>query len=154
MWAFGFIFFTSVIMIGAGCASLSGSRDEYLVCPYDTVWEAALETMKDRPVTVHDKEKGLIETSWVEMEAAERPFGVFARDAFDNKERARMTVSVKPMNEVTTVNVLESRQRWHLRGGVTQQATKWWPVEPSEEAMAAVMNKLNAKLKERGCSPT
>jgi len=55
---------------------------------------------------------------------------------------------------VTKVSLVENRQRWHLRGGVTQQATKWWPVEPSEEAMAAVMNKLNAKLKERGCSPT
>ena len=65
-----------------------------------------------------------------------------------------MSFVVKRADDVTKVSLVENRQRWHLRGGVTQQATKWWPVEPSEEAMAAVMNKLNAKLKERGCSPT
>lgn len=154
MQTFGSALIASIVLICSGCASLSGSRDQYLICPYDTVWEAALETMKDRPVTVRDKVKGLIETGWTEMAAQERPYGIFGRDAFDNKERARLILSVKQMNDVTAVSVLENRQRWHLRGGVTQQATKWWPVEPSEEAIAAVMSKLNAKLKERGCSPT
>lgn len=100
---------------------------------------------------VQDKDKGLIETGWIEMEGAERSYGVFERDGFGNRERARMTVAVKRLNDVTSVSVLESRQRWHLKGGVSQQATKWWPVDSSEEAEAAVVNRLNNKLKEKGC---
>ena len=123
------------------------------MCPYDTVWETALEIMKDRPITVQDKAKGVIETGWVEMEAKARPYGIFERDAFDIRERARMILLVKQMNDVTSVSLSENRELWHRRGGVTQQATKWWAIEPSEEAMTDVLNRLNAKLKERGCHP-
>lgn len=146
----------SILLIGlagnAGCASLSGVQDRYLVCPYDTVWDAALETMKDRPLTVRDKATGAIETDWMEMDAAVRSYGMFGREA-SHRERARMTLYVKPMNDVTSVSLSETREVWHRKGGVTSQATKWWPVDPSEEAMAAVLNRLNAKLKDRGCSP-
>ena len=62
-----------------------------------------------------------------------------------------MTVSVKRMNDVASVSVLETRQQWHSRGGGTPQATKWWPIEPSEDAMNDVVVRLNAKLKEKGC---
>jgi len=135
----------------SGCASLSGSKDQFFVCPYDVVWDAALESVKDRPVQVHDKDKGLIETGWVEMEATERSYGIFQREGFGNRERARMTVAVKKLNDVTSVSVLENRQRWHLKGGISQQATKWWPIDPSEKAEAAVANRLTNKLKEKGC---
>jgi hypothetical protein len=56
--------------------------------------------------------------------------------------------------DVASVSILETRQRWHARGGVTQQATRWWPVDPSEEALEDVSNRLNGKLKEKGCSAT
>ena len=135
----------------SGCASLSGSKDQFFVCSYDVVWDAALDTMKDRPIQVRDKDKGLIETSWVEMDGAERSYGIFNREGFGNRERARMTVAVTKLNDVTSVSVLENRQRWHLKGGITQQATKWWPIDPSEEAEAAVANRLKNKLQEKGC---
>jgi len=135
----------------SGCASLSGSNDQYFVCSYDVVWDAALQSVKDRPVQAQDKDKGLIETGWVEMEGQERSYGMFNREAFGNQERARMTVAVKRLNDVTSVSVLEIRQRWHLKGGVSQQANKWWPIDPSEEAEAMVVNRLNRKLKEKGC---
>ncbi|HSL06239.1 MAG TPA: hypothetical protein VK901_22210 [Nitrospiraceae bacterium] len=135
----------------SGCAFLSGSRDQYFVCSYDVVWSAALESVKDRPMQVQDKDKGLIETGWVEMEGTERSYGILERDAFGNQERARMTVAVKRLNDVTSVSVLEMRQRWHLKGGISQQATKWWPIDPSEEAEKTVVNRLNSKLKEKGC---
>jgi hypothetical protein len=137
-----------------GCASLSGSKDQFFVCSFDTAWEAALESVKDRLVQLQDKNKGMIETGWVEMEGKERAYGVFQREGFGNRERARMTIAVKPMNDVVSVSVLESRQRWHMKGGVTQQSTKWWPVDPSEEAEAAVVTRLNNKLKEKGCLST
>lgn len=138
-------------LLTGGCASLE--KKSYVVCPYDTVWDAASDTMKSFPVRVREKDKGVIETAWSDMASAERGFGIFQRNAFDNKERARMTLTLNRLNNVTKVVVSEERQRWHVRGGVTQQALKWTPVEPSEEAMTAVMNQLNTKLENRGCRP-
>ena len=141
-------------LLSVGCAALSGSREQYFVCSYDSVWDAALETMKGQSVATYDKEKGLIETSWLDVfPTSERSFGIFGREGFGNEERARMTVSVKRMDDVASVSVLETRQRWHARGGVTQQAMKWWPIEPSEDATNDVVIRLNAKLKDKGCAP-
>jgi hypothetical protein len=57
------------------------------------------------------------------------------------------------MDDVASVSVLETRERWHARGGVTQQALKWWAIEPSEEVTNGVVDRLNAKLKAKGCDP-
>jgi uncharacterized lipoprotein len=137
-----------------GCASFSGSHDQYFVCSYDTVWDTALETMKGYSITAQSKDKGTIETSWIEMEGKERTYGMFGREGFGNRERARMSVKVKQLNDVSSVSVLETRQRWHAKGGVTQQATRWWPVDPSEESMDEVTQRLNTRLKEKGCETT
>ena len=139
------------LLAWSGCATLSGSNDQFFICSYDVVWSAALESLKGRPIQIQDKDKGLIETGWVEMEGTERSYGIFERDAFGNQERVRMTLAVKRLNDVTSVSVLENRQRWHLKGGISQQATKWWPIDPSEEAEATVVNRLQNKLKEKGC---
>jgi hypothetical protein len=142
-------------LLSVGCAALSGSREQYYVCSYDNVWDAALDTMKGQSVSSYDKEKGLIETSWQDVApTSERSFGIFGREGFGNKERARTTVSVKRMNDVASVGVLETRQRWHSRGGVTSQALKWWPIDPSEDSTDAVVDRLNAKLKVKGCVPS
>ena len=147
--------FLAIILLALySCASLSGSREQYFVCSYDTVWDTALETMKGYSVTSQNKDIGTIETAWIEMEGKDRGFGIFNREGFGNRERARMTVSVKRLNDVSSGNVLETRQRWHARGGVTSQATRWWPIDPSEEAMEEVTGKLNSRLKEKGCSTT
>lgn len=141
-------------LLSVGCAALSGSREQYFVCSYDSVWDAALETMKGQSVSTYDKEKGTIETNWQDVPpTSERSFGIFGREGFGNNERARMMVSVKRMDDVASVSVLETRQRWHSRGGVTQQALKWWPIDPSEDTTNDVVDRLNAKLKEKGCAP-
>ena len=141
-------------LFSVGCAALSGSREEYYVCSYDTVWDASLETMKGQSVVTSNKEKGLIETNWQEVPpTSERAYGVFGREGFGNIERARLTVTVKRMDDVASVNVLETRERWHARGGVTQQALKWWAIEPSEEVTNGIVDRLNAKLKTKGCAP-
>ena len=141
-------------LLSAGCAMLSGSREQYFVCSYDTVWDVSLATMKGHSIATYDKEKGVIETSWLDVPpTSERSFGIFGREGFGNKERARMTVSVKRMDDVASVSVLETRQRWHSRGGVTSQAVRWWPIDPSEEMTDDVVDRLNAKLKAKGCAP-
>lgn len=133
------------------CGTLSGGRTSNFVCSYDTVWETAVDTMKGYPITSQDKNNGTIETAWIEMEGNRRPYGIFRREGFGNLERARMTVAVKNIADVTSFNVLEIRQRWHARGGASSQAAKWWPVEPSEEVMEEVTDKLTVRLKEKGC---
>jgi len=140
-------------LLSVGCAALSGSREQYFVCSYDIVWDATLESMKGQSIASYDKETGVIETSWLEVEpVSEQSYGIFQREGFGNKERARMTASVKRMDDVASVSVLETRERWHARGGVTQQALKWWPIEPSEDAIDAAVNRLTAKLKAKGCA--
>lgn len=139
------------VFVLTACASLSGGRDHSFECPYDAVWDATLATMKGYSVTSEDKTTGTIETTWVEMEGKNRPYGIFGREGFGNRERARLTVVVKNDNGPSSVNVLETRQRWHARGGASQQAAKWWPVEPSEEVMDEITDKLNTRIKEKGC---
>lgn len=144
-----------ILLSAAGCASLSGGREQYYVCSYETVWNAALDTMKGQSITASDKGAGLIETGWMDVAPlTERSFGIFTREGFGNRERARMSVAVKRMDDVAAVSVLETRQRWHARGGVTQQATKWWPAEPSQDTTNEFMDRINARLKEQGCLPT
>lgn len=138
-------------LVLTACASLSGGRDHSFVCPYDTVWDATLDTMKGYSATSENKSTGGIETAWMEMEGKNRPYGIFGREGFGNRERARLTVVVKNNNGLSSVNVLEIRQRWHARGGASQQAAKWWPVEPSEEVMDEITDKLNTRIKEKGC---
>ena len=136
------------------CASLSGSRDSSFVCSYDTVWDVAADTMKGFSIASQNKDNGTIETAWLEMEGEKRPYGLFRREGFGNLERARLTVAVKKVNDVTSVSVLETRQRWHARGGATPQAARWWPIEPSEEVLDEITTKLNDRLKEKGCAGT
>ena len=143
---------TFMLLAMSGCATMSGSHDHYYVCSYDMVWDTAVDTVKGYSIASQDKDKGVIETAWIEMEGKERTFGVFAREGFGNRERARLTVTVKRLTDVASVNVIENRQRWHARGGVTSQATKWWPVDPSEETMQDVTNRLKNKLLSKGCS--
>jgi hypothetical protein len=147
------LLFLPIISLTA-CASLSGSRDTYVACSYDTVWEAAIDTMKGYSITSQNKDSGAIETAWLEMEGKARTYGLFSREGFGNRERARMSISVRKMDSGTTFSVLEIRQRWHARGGATSGATRWWPIDPSAEVMEEITGKLNAQLKDRGCEAT
>lgn len=141
--------------LSVGCAAMSGSREQYYACPYDTVWDAALDVMKGESIATSDKGTGMIESAWMDVAPlTERSFGIFGREGFGNRERARMSVSIKRTNGTAFVSVLETRQRWHSRGGASSQATKWWPTEPSQGAANDVVDRINAKLKDQGCLPT
>jgi hypothetical protein len=143
------------LLIAPGCALFPKDHySQYVGCPYDTVWDAASDTMKSFPLRNQNKASGLIETGWMEMGGEERGYGLFRRTStgFGNRERVRMVLTVKKTEKnVTEVAVIENRERWHLKGGVTSQATRWWPIEPSEEDMSAVMTQIHTKLKDQGC---
>ena len=68
----------AVLILQAGCSSLTGLQERYVVCPYDQAWEAALERVKDRSIKVQEKEKGMIETLWLEGELRVRSAERFA----------------------------------------------------------------------------
>lgn len=139
-----------LLILQAGCSSLTGLQERYVVCSYDHVWEAALDSVKDRDVKVQEKDKGLIETAWLEIPMPGRTFGALQREMAESKDRSRIVMTVKRLSDVTNVTFLEERQRWTFRGG--SRLFGWSETEPSQEVMTSIQQRLDAKLKEHGCT--
>ena len=136
----------------SACASLSGVQERFAVCSYDHVWEAALDAAKSRSITREDKDAGVIETGWLEIPMPGRTFGALQRDLGDSKDRSRISLTVKRLADVTKISVSEDRQRWAFRGG--SRLFGWTDTDPSADVLNEVQRRLDAKLKERGCSLT
>ena len=140
-------------IILSGCSTLTGptsSTEKYMACPIDSVWEGSLEALSHYPVTTRDKENGLIKTDWRTVPVQGRPYGLFGREGLGDKERSRITMTLKPLNEgVVLVNIQERRQHWGFRGG--QQIYDWYPVEASQQSLDLIMGTLTTKLEEEGC---
>ena len=134
----------------SACASLGTMQERFAVCTYDHAWEAALAAVKDRPITRQDKDGGVIDTAWIEIPMPGRTFGALQRDLGDSKDRSRISLIVKRLNDVTKIGFIEERQRWAFRGG--SRLFGWTDTEPSTEIMTEVQNRLDTKLKEHGCS--
>ena len=134
------------------CASMNGMQQRFAVCSYDHAWEAALEAVKDRSVTTNNKDTGLIETGWLEIPMPGRSFGILQRDLPDSKDRSRITLTVKRLDDVTKISFVEERHRWMFRGG--SRLFGWASTDPSEEVMHDIQRRLDSKLKEHGCSLT
>lgn len=134
------------------CASMSGMQQRFAVCSYDHAWEAVLEAVKDRAINTKDKDAGLIVTGWLEIPMPGRTFGALQRDLGDSKDRSRITLTVKRLDDVTKISFVEERQRWTFRGG--SRLFGWASTDPSEEVMHDVQSRLDSKLKEHGCSLT
>jgi hypothetical protein len=127
-------------------------QQRFAVCSYEHAWEAALHAVKDRAITRKDKDGGIIETAWLEIPMPGRAFGVLQRDLPDSKDRSRITLTVKRLDDVTKISFLEDRQQWVFRGG--SRLFGWASTDPSEEVVHDVQRRLDTKLKERGCSLT
>lgn len=138
-----------VLLWQVGCSSLTGLQERYVVCSYDKVWDAAIESVKDRSIKVQEKDKGLIETAWLEIPMPGRKYGAFQRE-MESKDRSRIIMNVKRLSDVTNVNFIEERQRWAFRGG--SRLFGWADTDPSREVMTDVEHRLDGKLKEQGCS--
>lgn len=134
----------------AACASLGGMQERFAVCSYDHAWEAALDAVKDRAIARQDRAAGVIDTAWLEIPMPGRTFGALQRDLGDSKDRSRISLTVKRLDDVTKIAFVEERQRWAFRGG--SRLFGWTDTEPSTEVMTDVQNRLNTKLKEHGCS--
>ncbi len=132
-----------------GCASLSGVKEQYVVCPYDKAFEAATAAVKDRAIAKQDRAAGIIQTNWLEIPMPGRKFGAFRREVQDSKDRSRLLVEVKQMNEVTKVSFNEEREAWAFRGG--SRLFGWVPTDPSVDVQRDFESRLDAKLREQGC---
>ncbi len=141
-----------IILFLSACASTSGMQQRFAVCSYDHAWDAALEAVKDRAITTHDKDAGLIETDWLEISMPGRAFGILQRDVSDGKDRSRLTLTVKRLDDVSKISFLEVRQQWVFRGG--SRLFGWAPTDPSPDVMHDIQRRLDSKLKEHGCSLT
>jgi hypothetical protein len=143
-----------LLLLGSlgGCASINGMQQRFAVCSYDHAWDAAMDAVKDRSTDTKDKESGLIVTHWLEIPMPGRTYGIFRRDVADSKDRSRLTLKVKRLDDVTRISFIEERQRWAFRGG--SRLFGWAPTDPSEEIMREVQNRLDAKLQEHGCTVT
>ncbi|MEK7236505.1 MAG: hypothetical protein AAB242_07785, partial [Nitrospirota bacterium] len=137
-----------LIMAGflTACASTSGLQQRFAVCSYDHAWEAALEAVKDRAINTKDKDAGLIVTGWLEIPMPGRTFGALQRDLANSKDRSRITLTVKRLDDVTKISFAEERQRWVFRGG--SRLFGWASTDPSDDVMRDVQSRLDAKLKE------
>jgi len=137
-------------MFLTACASMSGMQQRFAVCSYDHAWEAALEAVKDRAIVTKDKDGGMIVTGWLEIPMPGRTFGALQREVGDSKDRSRITLIVKRLDDVTKISFAEERQRWAFRGG--SRLFGWASTDPSAEVMTDVQSRLDTKLKEHGCS--
>ena len=120
------------------------------MCDYDHAWEAALDTVKDRSVSTKDRDAGRIITDWLEIPMPGRTFGALQRELGDGKDRSRLTLTVKRLDDVARISFSEERQRWTFRGG--SRLFGWAATDPSEDVVRDVQSRLDAKLKEHGCS--
>ena len=132
------------------CASIGGMQERFAVCSYDHAWDAALDAVKDRSIIRKDKDGGVIETGWLEIPMPGRTYGVLQRELADSKDRSRLVLSVKRLEDVTKVSFTEERQRWAFRGG--SRLFGWATTDPSQEVLADVHTRLNSKLKDHGCA--
>jgi hypothetical protein len=82
------------------CTSMSGVHTRDAVCSLDNVWEAALDAVKNRSVTLKDKDRGHIETAWLEIPMPERTIGASQEELQDSKERSRLILTVNRLGNV------------------------------------------------------
>ena len=133
-----------------GCALLDGMHERVAMCSYDRAWDAAVDAVKDRSTDTQDREAGLIVTHWMEIPMPGRTYGIFRRDVSDSRERSRLTLKVKRLDDITRISFIEERESWAFRGG--SRLFGWVRTEPSETVMRDVQKRIDAGLKERGCT--
>jgi hypothetical protein len=137
---------------------MSGVHTRDAVCSLDNVWEAALDAVKNRSVTVKDKDRGHIETAWLEIPMPGRVIGASQEEWQDNKDRSRLILTVNCLDvehvirDIIRVFYVEERQRWAVQPG--SRLFGWAETGPSEDVLRDVRSRLDAALKEHGCPLT
>jgi len=138
---------------------LSGVHTRDALCSLDNVWEATLDAVKNRSVTVKDKDRRRIETAWLEILMPGQTVGASQQEELqDNKDRSRLILTVNRLDvehviqDIIRVFYVEERQRWGFQPG--SGLFDWADTIPSEDMWRDLRSRLDAALKEHGCSLT
>ncbi len=129
----------------SGCMTLSEQPTASSSCAAEKVWDASVAALKDFPFQTMDKDKGILETAWMEVEASTQA-GALQRDV--NKERLRYVVEVKPEGVGAAAAVLQLREEWTPMGVRSRQ---WRAIQGSSSEEEAVATTIGKRLKEKGC---
>lgn len=134
-----------MVLLSSGCMTPAGKPMASSSCSFEQVWDVATSALGDFQLETMDKAEGVLETKWVEVEAATRA-GALQRDV--NRERLKYVVEVKPDSRGAGATVVQLREGWSPMGVQSRQ----WRAIPSnhseEEALASAITK---RLKEKGC---
>ena len=140
------------------CTSMSGVHTRDAVCSLDNVWQAALDAVKNRSIIVKDKDRGRIETAWLEIPMPNRTIDASQEELQDSKDRSRLILTVNRLDvehvirDIIRVFYIEERQRWVFQPD--SRNFHWAETVPSEDVWRDVRSRLDAALKEHGCSLT
>ena len=142
----------SLVLLGSlsSCAWMNGMQERSAVCSYDHAWDAAVAAVKDRSADTMNKEAGLIVTQWLDIPMPGRTYGVFRREVSESKDRSRLTLKVKQLDDVARISFVEDRESWAFRGG--SRLFGWVRTEPSDVVMRDLQKRLDVKLREYGCT--
>ena len=76
-------------LLSAGCATLAGKPTASSSCSFERVWDVSVAALSDFQLQTADKSTGVLETTWVEVEASTQA-GILQRDV--NRERLKYVV--------------------------------------------------------------
>lgn len=99
---------------------------------YDDTWNALLGSVNDYPVLLIDQEKGVINTDWRVYTKKGSRF---------QKERIRLTITVKTEKEKTTVDITSQLEEQSSR-----LFTKWKPIQSNGERENQVLKEVKVRL--------
>ena len=147
-----------VSVLLCSCTSVSGVHTRDALCSLDNAWEAALDAMKNRSVTVKDKDRRRIETAWLEIPMPGRTSGASQEEVQDSKDRSRLILTLNRLDvehviqDIIRVFYVEERQRWAFQPD--SRLFGWTKTVPSEDMWRDVRGRLDAALKAHGCPIT
>jgi hypothetical protein len=137
--------FISVLLVLAGCQSLSPLPQADSSCPFDEVWDTAIASLQGAQLQSADKANGLVETAWLEVDSRSRA-GLVQRNIA--KERVKYLIRVKPEGSGTRAAVQQLREAWSPMG-VRMRQWQAMPADAGEET--AVAAEIQRRLREKGC---
>lgn len=134
-----------VCLLLSGCMTLAGQPSAVSPCSFDQVWGTAIAAFGDFQLQSADKQAGVLETKWLEVEGATQA-GAFQREV--NKERVKYVVEVKRDGNGAVATVLQLREEWSPMG-VRMRQWRGMPGNTAEEQ--AIAAEITKRLKEKGC---
>jgi hypothetical protein len=135
----------SACFLLSGCMTLTGKPTASSPCSFEQAWDISIATLGDFQLQSADRQAGVLETKWLEVEASTRA-GALEREV--NKERLKYVVEMKPDGHGVLATVLQLREEWSPMGVRSRQ---WRAIPGNSSEESAVVTEIARRLKEKGC---